>query len=109
MISCDLKMTNILLGFQAHSSTYPCTWCNIDLKNLENPGVLSNLGSIKGSYQTFLKLGNVLAKNKLSGNLIHMPIITGSDDTLILDIIHPIELYILFGVVNHLFQILKSN
>ena len=82
-------MANILLGLQSYSSTHPCTCCNIDLKNLENSKVLRTLGSIKVSYQAFLNLGSVLTKAKLSRNIIHIPIITGSDDTLILDIIPP--------------------
>ena len=43
------------------------------------------------------------------GNVVHQPIITGPENALILDIIPPMELYLLLGIVNHLYKILKAT
>ena len=33
--SMDLKMANIMLGLMAHSSSHPCSWCNVHKNNFE--------------------------------------------------------------------------
>ena len=32
VISCDLKLANILCGIQSHSGKHPCCWCEAELK-----------------------------------------------------------------------------
>ena len=108
IVACDLKLDNILCGLQAPSSSHPCSWCSIDLTNLEKAGALRTLESLRESYKSFLSAGSILAKAKHTGNLVHPPILSGADDTLILDILPPPELHLLLGVVNHIFQKMKS-
>ena len=107
-VACDLKMVNILYGLQAHSSSHPCAWCDIDAQNLEDAGTLRTLGSLRESFQAFRQSGGVLAKAKLTSNVVHNPIISGPNDKLILDIIPPPELHLLLGVVNLLYKMLKG-
>ena len=46
VISCDIKLTNILCRLQSYASTHPCTWCKIDSKNLSCCGFLRKIGSL---------------------------------------------------------------
>ena len=108
IVACDLKLANILCGLQAHSSSHPCYWCSIDFTNQEKAGALRILGSLRESYKSFLSAGSILAKAKHTGNVVHLPILSGADDTLILDIFPPPELHLLLGVVNHIVQKMKS-
>ena len=70
-------MANILCGLQAHSSAHPCYWCDIDSKNQENSGNLRALGSLKARLRFFRNSGSILVKAKMTGNVIHEPIISG--------------------------------
>ena len=107
IVACDLKLANILCGLQAHSSSHPCSWCSIDFTNLE-AGALRTLGSLRESYKSFLSAGSILAKAKHTDNVVRPPILSGANDTLILDILPPPKLHLLFEVVNHIFQKMKS-
>ena len=107
-VICDLKLANILCGLQAHSSSHPCTWCNVDNKSLEMAGTLRTLGSLRESFESFMNSGSIYAKAKETGNVVHLPIISGSNETLILDIVPPPELHLLLGVVNQLFRMLQA-
>ena len=40
-IATDLKLINILLGLQSHSSMHPCCWCDIDKYNLDAKGLVN--------------------------------------------------------------------
>ena len=108
IVACNLKLVNILCGLQAHSSSHPCSWCSTDFTNLEKAGALRTLGPLRESYKSFLSAGSILAKAKHTGNVVHPPILSGADDTLILDTLPPLELHHLLGVVNHIFQKMKS-
>ena len=33
VVSCDMKLANILCGLQSHASTHPCSWCNTESKH----------------------------------------------------------------------------
>lgn len=105
-IACDMKVANILVGLQSHSCTHPCPWCDVDAKELHLCGTLRTLGNVKAKYQTFLRSGGDSKMAKFFGNVVHEPIISGSDDKLILDLIPPMELHLLLGIVNHLFKAL---
>ena len=46
-IVTDLKLCNILLGMTSHSSSHPCSWCDVSKDNLTSKGfgfVLEVLG-----------------------------------------------------------------
>ena len=103
-----MKVANIICGLQTHSSMHSCTWSDIKSKCLAESGNLRTLGSIKSSIESFQQSGGVVANAKLFGNIIRKPIISGPDKFLNLEIIPPMELHLLLGVVNHLFKILKA-
>ena len=108
VISCDLKTANILCGIQSHSSKHPCCWCNIDSDNLSECGVSRSFGSIQESYRAFVSAGSKFKMAKDFDNTIHPPLINMEDSRLILDIIPPMELHLLLGIVNHLFKNLSE-
>nr|XP_047126851.1 uncharacterized protein LOC124807992 [Hydra vulgaris] len=108
ILVCDMKVANIIYGLQTHSSTHPCTLCNVKSNCLAKSGNLRTLGSINSSLESFQQSGGVVANAKLFGNVIRKPIICVPFNVLILEIILPMELYLLLGVINHLFEILKT-
>lgn len=99
----DLKMANIMLGLMAHSSSHPCSWCNIHKNDLGNQGELRTLGSLRQMYWNFFDAGKNASNAKNFENVVHPPIFKNSDDTLVLDIIPPPELHLLLGAVNALY------
>jgi hypothetical protein len=104
VLSCDMKLANIICGLQSHSSAHPCTWCDIESKNLHHSGELRTFGSIRSDFEGFQAAGAQTKKARDFQNVVHQPIIRLSDDTLVLDFIPPMELHLLIGVVNHLFK-----
>ena len=105
-IATDMKLANILFGLQAHTSSHPCSWCEVDSKNLGNSGALRSFGSLRACLKAFENSGSDLSKAKFFGNVVHDPIVRGSDETLIIDVLPPMELHLLLGIVNHLFKAL---
>ena len=99
-----MKLANIICGLQSHSSAHPCTWCDIESKNLHHSGELRTFGSIRSDFEGFQAAGAQTKKARDFQNVVHQPIIRLSDDTLVLDFIPPMELHLLIGVVNHLFK-----
>ena len=108
VISWDLKIADILCGILSHSSKHPCYWCNIDLDNISECGVSRSFGSIQESYRAFVSAGSKFKMAKDFDNTIHPPLINIEDSRLILDIIPPMELHLLLGIVNHLFKNLSE-
>ena len=83
VISCDLKIANILCGIQFHSSKHPCCWCNIDSDNHSECGVSRKFGSIQESYRAFVSAGPKFKMAKDFDNTIHPPLINMEDSRLI--------------------------
>ncbi|XP_047125706.1 uncharacterized protein LOC124807639 isoform X1 [Hydra vulgaris] len=108
VISCDMKLANILCGLQAHSSSHPCTWCTAESSNLVNCGTLRTFGSLKQSFHAFSAAGSNTKNAKKFRNLVHESVLSLEDSALVIDLIPPMELHLLLGVVNHLFKILKN-
>jgi hypothetical protein len=104
VISCDLKVANILCGIQAHASKHPCCWCDVDSDNLSSCGQSRSIGKLRENYKAFEAGGSKLNTAKQYDNSIHPPLIDGEDTTLVLDVIPPMELHLLLGIVNHLFK-----
>lgn len=104
VISTDLKMTNIILGLMAHSSTHPCSWCNIAKENLVEVGEPRTLGNIIDNFWSWNADGRNKKKAKNHGNCVHMPIVKGHENKKIIDIFPPPELHLLLGPVNHIFN-----
>ena len=102
ILSCDMKLANIICGIQSHSSKPPCCWCNIESTNLNNCGQLRTFGTIREQHQKFILSGADLKKSKEFENAVHPPILRFSDEKLILEAIPPMEL-------KHLVQVLPKT
>ena len=100
---CDMKLANIC-GNQSYASSHLFTWCDVDAKNLASCGASRTFGSVKKNYYTFVSSGSDGKKAKRFNNTVDSPIISMPDDSLIIDLISPMELQLLLAVVNHLLQ-----
>ena len=105
LMVCDLKVANILCGLQGHTSKHPCCFCEVERESLHQDGAPRTLGSLRRNFEAFKSSGKPLASD--FQNCIHEPILSGSDETEILDVLAPPELHLLLGIVNHLFQGMK--
>ena len=109
LISCDLKLANIICGLQSHSSSHPCTWCEVDSKDLSACGSPRIFGSLRKCFKAFQDNGQDYKRAKDFKNVVHEPLLSSPDNVLVLDFIPPMELHLLLGVVNHLFRALKEE
>ena len=117
----DMKLANGFLGLGTAASTYPCPWCELPKSDFANPDLLFNggklrtLGSIRehaGKYQAAAE--NHTGKNKLSSAPFYsceqVPLCEFDDDSmLVLDLVPPMELHLMLGVVNNLYYCLDGR
>ena len=111
-IATDLKLANIMLGMQNHSSTHPCCWCDIDKNNLDKKG---NLRTIASLYELFADYYDATLKSKTKvkskdfGNVIHCPLIDLPDNEIpVYEKVPPPELHLMMGTVNHVLAQLEN-
>ena len=102
-ISCDLKMVNIIYGIQSHSSKHPCCWCNVSSDNLSECESLRSCSTLK-DMPSLLLMAQITTLEKNFANVIYSPLINMDNSVLILDVIPPMELNLLLGIVNHFFK-----
>ena len=107
-IATDLKLCNILLGLMSHSSSHPCTWCDIEKEKLHLQGVSKTIGSLMG---LFWKYFEARAKRKDAsdyGNAIHPNIFADNphidENTPVILLVPPPELHLMLGPVNKMFD-----
>ena len=105
LIVCDLKVANILCGLQGHASKHPCCFCEVTKERLDQDAAPRTLGSIRRNFEALRTSGKSSAAE--FQNCVNEPILSGSDETEVLDVLAPPELHLLLGVVNHLFQGMK--
>ena len=46
-LASDLKLINIILGLQGHSSSHPCPYCDVHKNNMAEKGTNRTLGGIR--------------------------------------------------------------
>lgn len=63
-ITANLKLANILYGLMAHSSTHPCTWCNISKNKLHEKGLLRTVWNICEQHKKWTSNGVKIDKAK---------------------------------------------
>lgn len=102
IVSTDLKLANLLIGIMAHSSSFPCTWCEIGASQLDSRGILRTLGNLMQNHLNWVNAGAKKNDAKYFKCCIHGPILGSFDqeDKLILLLIPLPELHLLLGVVN---------
>ena len=100
----DLKMINITLGLNAHSSCHPCAWCDVEKGKLSCRGQLRTLRTISESFWSWHREGAdpKLARNY--SNCVHLLIIKDDDENAIVNFIPPPELHLMMGAVNSIYD-----
>ena len=95
----DFKMGNLTAGLMQHSSTFPCTWCNVNKSSLKDCGPTARtFGMIRDN-----NMARIVEKGEgkdFECCVADPPI--GEDDQEVIDLIVPGELHILLGVVSTL-------
>ena len=89
VISCDLKLANILCGIQLHSSKHPCCWCEAENTNLTRCGHPRTFGQIRKQFAEFMKSGGDIRKSRDFKNVVHLPFLDFHDDMLVMEAIPP--------------------
>lgn len=107
-LCADLKLANICIGKQSHASKFPCTWCGATAP-FEKEASLYTLGEIRGFVKDFRNAGMPMRRAQQFQNCVNMPLIQGSDSTLVLDLIPPPELHLMLGIVNRIFDSLNQQ
>ena len=110
----DMKLALILFGLSGATATYPCVWCDMNknmFKDIDRKETreLRTIGSIRDNAEKYQKAAeNHKGATKLSAapfkSCQHDPLIDMPDSTVILDILPPMELHLLLGIVNRLFN-----
>ena len=107
-VCCDLKLQNVIVGIQAHGSTYPCAYCFG--KRPDYPDARSRprtFGEIRKLAREFAaaKPKNQVPKDFF--NCTHEPILNVDDDVLVIDVVVPAELHLCLGITCKIF--FKAN
>ena len=111
-IATDLKLANVILGMQNHSSTPPCCWCNTNKDNLHKKGNIRTLASLNELFADYFD-ANLKSKSKVKsmdfGNVIHCPLIDLPDNEIpVYQKVPPPELHLMMGTVNHVLAQLEN-
>ena len=114
VLAADMKMVNIICGIQSPSgSTYPCPWCETGKDHFRSspPGALRTVEKLdvqqRAYHSACQRAGRQLPAPKFK-NCINKPLVSGSSCLSILDLIPPMELHLMLGVVNRLFTTLSD-
>ena len=118
----DMKLALILFGLSGASATFPCVWCDLTKNNFldkdrKESRELRTIGSIKENAKRYQEAAKTHSgSTKLSAaaykSCQHEPLWELDDSTVIIDVLPPMELHLLLGIVNrlcnHLIQVLKQ-
>ena len=107
VIACDLKLCNILLGLQGHTSTHCCLYCESQKPWLQTAPTRT-LKSLNQSYRAYVDNGCIIKNAAKYGNVVNKPLFCDNEDTAIMDIIPPMELHLFLGPVNLLFSYITA-
>lgn len=90
----------------AHSSSYPCPYCEVVKKDLGmQSGIPRTIGRLKERISTVERF----QRRNQHVCCIHPPLVTGKDEDLILKICPPPPLHITLGIVNSVFQAVRGT
>ena len=120
----DLSDWNKILGLQSHASTHPCSWCESPKDKWDRNAPLRTLGRIRQKAREYQAACREYQERKANGrlhktlrkpqcadflNCLNEPLISGSDDKSIFDVVPLPELHLMTGVVNHIFNELNTR
>jgi hypothetical protein len=111
----DMKMANIILGLQCCSSSHPCPWCDCCKNAFASQSRVIRLrtfGDIRRSAREYQRAASQTpGTSKMSAvqfkNCVRQPLLTLPDDATVLEAVPPMELHLLLGIVNRLFEELE--
>ena len=118
----DMKVANIFLGLGTAASKYPCPWCEVSkdkFATFTRFFMEMKLRDPKSIRDHALKYQSAVSekqsKKKLSSadfySCERIPLIPGTtdDSTLVLDLVPPMELHLMLGIVNGLYDYLDMQ
>jgi hypothetical protein len=108
LFACDLKVTNIIVGIQSASSTFPCPWWEGKAQWVEE-AQLRTIGRIKQLASKHSEAGKHTGKAKEYFNCVNPPLLNGVDNATVLSLVPPPELHLLLGVTNTIFKHLNKQ
>ena len=103
-LSCDLKLVNIILGLQSHSSTYGCSWCTIKTRGEGKYSGFAPSRTIKNITENAQDFKDMEANKKRPNyakyfNCIEQPLLKADPSAKIIELIVPPELHLFIGMV----------
>ncbi|KAK6181780.1 hypothetical protein SNE40_009567 [Patella caerulea] len=109
----DLKLANAFLGLGTHSSTCPCPWCELPKSEFGNHDRIINLRTLGAIRRNALEYQAAAVAHKgkraLSSAAFksceHTPLTKSlPDDVLVMDILPVMELHVMLGITNRLYN-----
>lgn len=102
--TADLKIHNLSIGIQGHSSSHPCEYCDAEKTDLENGNyTLRDFGSIRRQNQLWLEKSGKKGDLAKYLNCEATPVFVDTpDEARVLEIIPPPELHLFTGTFNYL-------
>lgn len=94
-----------------NSSTHPCAYCTVNKKDLStSAGESRTLGSIRQLAHKWLASGGKDKHAKEFFNCVNIPLLSGDDNTKVLDVCPPPSLHLFLGLMNCIYDnIAKKN
>ena len=75
LLSCDIKIANIICGIQSHSSMHPCCWHDIPSKSLCHTGSPRAIEYLNAYHRVFTDSGADMKNAKAYSNALKMSFI----------------------------------
>ena len=96
----DLKMANILTGKSTGQLTYGCVYCDMPKPYLADSYKLTSLEDLVNLHQAYVDAGSNRVTQARYQNCVHMNLLAGDPETLVIDCLNIPELHLLIGVVD---------
>ena len=96
----DLKMASNLIGKSLGQPTYGCPLCDMPKPYLADSYSLYSLEDLATLYQVYVDAGSNKNNQARFQNCVHMNLLAGEPETLVIDCMNIPELHLLIGVVD---------
>ena len=107
ILCADLKLANMIVGIGAHSSTYPCLYCESSPRDEWSTAPLRTFGRIRDLARRRNAAAEGLtepSEPRFFKSVQNDPLIQCGDHTTVLEKVPPPELHLLMGTVNHIYK-----
>ena len=104
----DQKFVNLICGIGEHSSTYPCSWCDLAAKDFRDrlAYILRTFGAIRRCNAARLAAQGRQAEPKFHLSVKENPALPCEDEMKVLEKVVPPELHYLLRALNHIWDCL---